>query len=83
MYMTRSLQHALIVPRLRIVAKVTKMEYRIDYETYNNIDFKHVIFCETKQEAEKMIFNLKKLNHVTAITITATKETTLNQQSKP
>ena len=58
--------------RERCMKKRAKMKYRIEYVIYNNVDFTQVFFCDTKDEAEVRMDQLKKLNHVTCVTITPT-----------
>jgi hypothetical protein len=44
-------------------------EYKIEYVTYNN--FKQICFCKckTREDVEKIMCELRKLKHVTNVTL--------------
>ena len=45
------------------------MEYKIEYETYNNSDFIQTVFCKTKKETGTIVSRLQKLKHVTKVAV--------------
>lgn len=43
------------------------MRYKITYTTYNNTDFKRIVFCENKELRDFLLEGLKKLKNVSDI----------------
>ena len=46
------------------------LDYKVSYIVYNNQDFKRMLFCETKEEAQELADKLGAMPHVSGITIT-------------
>jgi hypothetical protein len=45
------------------------MNYKVEFITYNNTDFKNHVFCESMQEAKELVRGLQKLKHVTNVSV--------------
>ena len=45
------------------------MKYKVEYETYNNKDFKNTQFVDSKEEAEQLMIRLKDIKHITKVNI--------------
>lgn len=49
--------------------KNINLQWKIEYYSYNNLSFKNIYFAKNEEDAIRVANGLKKLKHITEVTI--------------